>query len=249
MNDKISREKVHTSKHFEETIVMLENVLETRDQTIYDLEEDLKRMEENSSASPLPACKNCLEAETSQNILHKHETIEHTDEDKPSTSKCGKCEYESEDESDIEMHMKSSHEFNCNLCNFQTDMKDKFDTHELFEHNFPCSECLNIFRTPIKLKDHICKLEVINPEFGSFYIKNWLDGNGCNAIYCSEQGQELAILHCQKCVSNQKKCGWTPFTLSIKNNGVTHLELEKYAFECKMRYREILWPKLAEDTN
>ena len=171
------------------------------------------------------------------------------DEDKPSTSKCGKCEYESEDESDIEMHMKSSHEFNCNLCNFQTDMKDKFDTHELFEHNFPCSECLNIFRTPIKLKDHICKLEVINPEFGSFYIKNWLDGNGCNAIYCSEQGQELAILHCQKCVSNQKKCGWTPFTLSIKNNGVTHLELEKYAFECKMRYREILWPKLAEDTN
>ena len=38
VNDKISREKVHTSKHFEETIVMLENVLETREQTIYDLE-------------------------------------------------------------------------------------------------------------------------------------------------------------------------------------------------------------------
>ena len=29
VNDKISREKVHTSKHIEETIGMLENVLET----------------------------------------------------------------------------------------------------------------------------------------------------------------------------------------------------------------------------
>ena len=36
-NDKISREKVHTSKHFEETIVMLENVLETRDQEMHDV--------------------------------------------------------------------------------------------------------------------------------------------------------------------------------------------------------------------
>ena len=69
--------------------------------------------------------------------------MEHSDEDKPSTSKCGKCEYESEDESDIEMHMKSTHDFNCDLCSLQTDTKNKLETHELFEHNFPCSECLN----------------------------------------------------------------------------------------------------------
>ena len=40
---KISTEKVTTSKQFEENIMMLENVLETRDQKIYNLEEDLKR--------------------------------------------------------------------------------------------------------------------------------------------------------------------------------------------------------------
>ena len=43
MIHKISTEKVTTSKQFEENIMMLENVLETRDQKIYNLEEDLKR--------------------------------------------------------------------------------------------------------------------------------------------------------------------------------------------------------------
>ena len=46
-----------------------------------------------------------------------------------------------------------------------------------------------------------------------------------------------------------KKCGWTPVTLSTKSNGVAHLEMEKYPYEDKMRYRDFIWPKLVEDTD
>ena len=167
----------------------------------------------------------------------------------PSTSKCWKCDYESDEESDIKTHIESAHKFRCDLCDFQADLKDDLETHELFEHNNPCPECINTFRTPDKLEHHICKLEVTNPEYGSLYTKNWLDGNGCNSIYCNNLSCEVIILHGKKCVVKDKTCSWTPYTLSEHGNSVTHLELGKYTYECKIRYREILWPKLVESTN
>ena len=88
----------------------------------------------------------------------------------------------------------------CDLCDFETDSKTKLDTHELFEHNFPCPDCLNIFRTAHKLEKHICKLEVENPTYDSFYSRDWMNGNGCNSINSTKLCQEVGILHSEKCV-------------------------------------------------
>ena len=106
---------------------------------------------------------------------------------------------------------------------------------------------MNKFRILEKIDGHICKLEITNPTFESFYTKNWLDRNGCNAIYCSKLGEEVAILHCENCTSSKKTCGWDPYTLTVKNKDeVTHLEAGNYIYECKMRFREILWSKIVQ---
>ena len=96
--------------------------------------------------------------------------------------------------------------FSCDLCDCCTESKDELDTHELFEHNNPCPECCNIFRTYEKLKKHICKLEVTNPTFESYYTKSWVDGNGCNAVHCNKLGHEVIIMHVWRCASRDKTC-------------------------------------------
>ena len=88
----------------------------------------------------------------------------------------------------------------------------------------------------------------MNPSFKTLYMRNWLDGNGCNSVMCNEREQEVIILHNDYCVSGQELCCWSPYSFAtIKKNEVTHLERGKYAYERKMRHREILWSKLVED--
>ena len=174
--------------------------------------------------------------------------VEHEEEDLPTTSKCGTCEYKSDDENDLKTHIKSNHVIKCDLCSFEGESKYDMEDHDLFEHNFPCPNCLNIFRTPEKQDIHICKLDIINPTFESLYMRNWLDGNGCNPIMCSKREQEVIILHNDYCVSGRRLCCWMPYSLAYTNeNEVIPLERGKYAYERKMRHREILWSKLTED--
>ena len=163
-----------------DNVHILEHTLQNRLSEIQRLNQKIEDLENQKVE---PECNNCQNA-TNKNS-EKHSISEHADEDMPSTSKCGKCDYESDEESDIKTHIESAHKFRCDLCDFQADLKDDLETHELFEHNNPCPECINTFRTPDKLEQHICKLEVTNPENGPLYTKNWVDGNGCNSIYCN----------------------------------------------------------------
>ena len=72
-----------------------------------------------------------------------------------------------------------------------------------------------------------------------------MDGN---PIMCSKREQEVIILHEDNCVSGRRLCCWSPYLLAtIIKNEVTHLERGKYAYERKMRHREILWSKLVEE--
>ena len=145
-------------------------------------------------------------------------------------------------------HEETIYEFSCDLCEFHSNVQSEIDHHNLSKHEFPCSECDNTYRTPNKLEMHTCKLEVINPEYGSLYTKAWLDGNGCNAVFCRKLSQEIAILHSVKCVSNLKTCCWTPYTVSMKKDSIIHLECDNYTIECHIGYREMLWARLSADT-
>ena len=154
----------------------------------------------------------------------EHEVSQESDGDLPSTSKCGKCDYGCDTECDLNRHEETIYEFSCDLCEFHSNVQSEIDHHNLSKHEFPCSECDNTYRTPNKLEMHTCKLEVINPEYGSLYTKAWLDGNGCNAVFCRKLSQEIAILHSVKCVSTLKTCCWTPYTVSMKKDSTSSAE-------------------------
>ena len=223
-------------KEATDTVVILENTLENKVSEIESLQIKLKTREK------------CETNEEVEKEMQKHDSEEHLEESLPSTSKCGTCNYDSADENDLKIHMKSNHVIMCDLCSFEAKNKSDIEDHDLFEHNFPCPNCLNIFRTPDKHETHICKLEIINPTFETLYMRNWLDGNGCNPIMCSKREQEVIILHEDNCVSGRRLCCWSPYLLAtIIKNEVTHLERGKYAYERKMRHREILWSKLVEE--
>lgn len=96
-----------------DNIQILEHTLRNRE---YDVErlknyiEDLKTENQKlkSDGEIKDMAKDVLESDCEDRI----ETLERrpTDEDIPSTSKCGKCDYESDGESDMKVHMESHHE-------------------------------------------------------------------------------------------------------------------------------------------
>ena len=182
----------------------------------------------------------------------------HSEEDVPSTSKCGTCEYESDDEKDmrshifathvdvpsifncgtctytsdceidLQIHIDSSHTLFCDFCGFFSKSKDCLDEHNMMKHNFSCPTCTNIYPTPDKLNRHVCKLEIDNPSFNTFYSRGLFDLRGCNQINCSERDKQIAILHCDNCVENDRPCCWAPYGLSEKSEEVLHLQTKNF---------------------
>ena len=156
----------------------------------------------------------------------------------PSTPKCGKCDYYSEDEEELNDHMNSVHLLSCDFCNFQTEKKTILETHMKTdhinectkcdyetkseedlnihmneEHTFCCNKCQHISKNKEKHTNHTCKVYIRNPTFETFYTKEWLNGNGCNAIYCSELKEDVIWLQSERCWTNEHPCYFTPCNL------------------------------------
>ena len=156
---------------------------------------------------------------------------------------CGTCDYNSDNKSDIDLHLKTHTIHCCELCSFQTEIKSDLTRHKSSEH-FRCQECLETFITNEKLKKHTCKHDIGNPSFEQYYSRSWMDSNNCNKIYCNNIKQEVAILHCEKCLKGEKSCCWSPYTLNGQSDGVKHLEFEKYTKDYIFKKMEIKWPEL-----
>ena len=231
----------------EANILMLENVVESRNERIYTLEEEFKQMEETYSTSIIPNCESCEDVADTQSFVNKHDTSNHSDENLPSTSKCGVCDYSSDNEKDVNQHMKRVHEFCCNICSFEANTEWEIENHEIVQHNYNCLECNETFRTADKLEIHICKHEVINPSYSSYYMRGWVDINGCSPVYCGDLEQKVAIIHKEQCASQKKPCSWAPFTLNRSKDEVIHLEFEKLVKLVKPQNVEILWEQLSAD--
>jgi hypothetical protein len=85
---------------------MLENAIESRYEKTYKLEKELERFEDEVIVSSKPSCEKCESEDKTLNYMKEHDPSEHKDSDMPSSSKCGKCEYESDDEAVMKMHTK-----------------------------------------------------------------------------------------------------------------------------------------------
>ena len=157
------------------------------------------------------------------------------DENFPTTSKCGTCEYLSDDDSDLKMHVKEMHETSPKIL-------DDWDSQEKM-----CDSCELPLKSRDKVKSHICKVIVKNPTHRVFYMKGWYDKNSCTQVYSGELNDEAAWLHSANCVLEE--C--TPFRNITKDfeealaeSDVTHFKLEKYVED-----RSILWPQLIRKLN
>ena len=54
-------------------------------------------------------------------------------------------------------------------------------------HESECPECNEIFAGEAKLKTHMCRLNVTNPSFQNFYMKNCFLKDSCISVFCEEQ--------------------------------------------------------------
>ena len=72
------------------------------------------------------SCKVCAsETDSKDNIMNA---------DVPTTSKCGECDYNSQDEGDMEKHMQSSHDFKCKVCSIVFSTEVLLSEHVKKEH-------------------------------------------------------------------------------------------------------------------
>ena len=123
-------------------------------------------------------CGKCLKTES---LLGEHLMENHEDENIPTTSKCKSCDYESDDEDEMNRHVNVKHKLCCDLCNLD-------------------------FESDRKLKNHTCKILVSNPSCGDSYTKNWILSHGCTRVFSHSLKREIVFLHSQQCVDGVKSC-------------------------------------------
>ena len=244
-----------TVKELEENAIMLENVVEERDLKIYNLKKELESLQatsstnlerekcsveddpqvlrentETSSTKKGYKCDTCdyvgnTFCDVNAHFKEKHSSInESTDPDIPSTSKCGKCDYESDDEANMNVHMNSDHDETC--------------------VSFTCEKCKHTSKDEWKHQMHICKVHINNPTFRDMYTKEWLDQNGCSAIYSADLQEDCIWLHSDNCWTNEHPCYWIPYNLQgipTKPGDVRH-----FKFTQNVKNGNICWSSLLE---
>ena len=159
-----------------DNMIILESTLENKRLEIERLREKLEHKSES--------CAVCGDASKSSTKLDLH-SPDHIDESVPSTSKCGMCDFESDDDSDMLTHKTSDH------------------TNPV---NINCNNCKKEFISERKLQDHMCRIDVLNPICGDSYLKNWIIFDACTRIFSTSLKEEVVFLHTQKCIDDVKRC-------------------------------------------
>ena len=153
-----------------------------------------------------------------EGVSKVHNVSEHSDEDKPSTSKCGLCEYTSDDSTDFDVHVKSNHEFRCGTCSYK-------------------------FKSEKKLKDHMCRVNILNPEFGQYYMKNWILADGCTRVFSKTLGEEVLFLHSQQCIKKLKSCpdllSYYDIDMVNMDGKIWHAAVNNFISEGKVNWHEL----------
>ena len=149
---------------------MLENVVETERGKVKELEKDIQNKRTCEKCENVPKC-----------IAEFNFPKAELPKDVPSTSKCGSCDFESENANDV-------------------------NTHSNIKHAFVCEECDVIFKNKVKLQTHMCRIIVRNPTWGDYYMKNWVIAKTCARIFSSSDKKEVLFLHAQECIDLTNSC-------------------------------------------
>ena len=110
-------------------------------------------------------------------------------------------------------------------------------------HKFDCKTCDLVCKTEEKLANHMCRITVKNPSFCDFYTKNWIALNKCSYIFHRIEKVEVALLHCEDCTENKKRCCekyplYLPLQ-EVENNYLWHLDFSKYLEDGRINWQAI----------
>ena len=186
-----------------------------------------------------------------------NENLKHSEENLPTTSTCGKCEYNSDDEhelkehiqlvhppeifkcdlcsftanhaDDLAMHRSSDHLHKCTNCDFHTQSEESLNLHIKEKHTFLCDFCLLTSINERKHNIHTCRVYIENPTYKTFYTKEWLNRNGCSALYCSDLNRDVVWLHSSKCWRKEHPCYFAPYTLKEEEFEPGHLDHPEFS--------------------
>ena len=120
--------------------------------------------------------------------------------------KCGKCELDIEDESQLDMHMKPDHILSCGECDFNLRNTQELKDHMDNVHSNICEKCNLEFQSKKKLSDHMCRIHVLNPTCGDSYMKNLTIFESCTRIFSRSLITEVIYVHSQQCIDKMKSC-------------------------------------------
>ena len=252
-NEKVIEKHLTSIKELTENVMILENTVESRNSEIIYLKEEIESDERVNKSEKVKS-----------DDKNKSEKDKQTDEDIPSTSKCGKCDYESEEECEMKKHLESKHDSMDNNCDLACSNKLVLERHvavkvsksesdhevcEKTSTNFYCKTCNLAFSSEDKLDKHFCRVTVRNPSFCDLYTKNWILLNRCSFIYNRIKKVEVALLHCNDCVENKSRCTdkfpiWLPAQVDDQDDdgnfiGLWHLEMKNFLMDGRIQWQAV----------
>ena len=135
--EKCEKKFAMSIKELEENVMMLENVVETRDLEIYRLKEDIESFEASSSVYNSANCEQCengIEREKSAKKHLENNHLQAQEGEIASTSnrnkfKCDECDFLGDSTNGMKMHMTEAHEMECDICNQSFRSEDKLEYH------------------------------------------------------------------------------------------------------------------------
>ena len=159
-----------SNKDLEEKLLMLENVIESRDSEISKLKSNSNSVEQSELLDKVVQSK---ESEYIHSVMETVRSFYSGAEKK--LNKCEECEFDTNTSEDLKRHMEKHHQSECKDC------KERFIGNQ-------------------KLKNHMCRVHIHNPSYREFYVKSWFVKNECVRVFSEHQNKEIAILHSCVCV-------------------------------------------------
>ena len=106
--------------------------------------------------------------------------------------------------------------FTCDQCDFTSVSSEGIKIHMGRVHEVICDTCHAKFGGLTKLRNHMCRIHVVNPLSEFYYMKNWYVKHECIRVFCALKKDLLSVLHSTECV-HTKHCSEFSPNLNTKN--------------------------------
>ena len=121
----------------------------------------------------------------------------------------------------------------CVFCDFETKTAEALKQHKIQIHGVKCEFCEQTYISDHKLRTHMCRKHIPNPDYMDMYVKNWFIRNSCIPVFSKRLEKEIVLLHSEQCWEGKHFCSEIPENLDtneksvLDDNGLLHGPAEK----------------------